>query len=258
MENFFGNLTTSERTLQRYCKAKGYDNPIYKVVSRSSARIGNVIREKYYTVSVSVNAIQLAVGDGMSKRIARMKCATWGMQKLRILELHQLMTGYQRAIPEMASIRGFTQLAISASAIDQPQITAAVSQILYPRIEEIPRDCPPVMEEQTCPKQLEASASAKQQEAETKPERRESVSSADAIIEALEHFVDDGAEEATRREEERRREISREAFDRAQEAIDRAREDDTHESYSNAMNDIQELISEAAKGIETFDEEDSK
>ena len=236
MDIFLTNLTSSERTLAKYCKQKGYDSPIYKVQSRDAARVGNVFRDKHYTISVTVNAIELAKEDGMSKRIARMKCATWGLQRLRVLELHQLVVGYKNAIPDLPKLMNMpSMLSVSASYIDQPQISAAVSHVLLPQIEEIHVQKSPT------------------------PERRESNASEVVILETLADFCSERSPSfVVERENAKNREATKNAFIKAEQAMERAKElQAKHEEYYNELNEIQSIISDAAKEISQIDVENN-
>lgn len=88
------NVANAEGTLKSYCKSKGYQKPVYKIVSRNSQLLnGEVFRFKHYVFSVTVNRLQLATGDGFSKRIARKKAAMLGLQNIRLLEFQNRLSG---------------------------------------------------------------------------------------------------------------------------------------------------------------------
>ena len=95
------NVTNSEEVLKNYCKAKGYEKPVYRIISRKSTLLdGHVYRFKHYVCVVSVNGFQLADGDGFSKRIARKKAAMKGLQQLRVYELQNFWQVYQTILPQ--------------------------------------------------------------------------------------------------------------------------------------------------------------
>lgn len=99
------NVNNAERALKSYCHAKGYEKPIYVIVSKNSRRVdGNVYRCKFYVCSVTVSSVLLAFADGYSKRIARKKAAMFGLQKIRLMELHQLFTSYAKFKPTQQMI----------------------------------------------------------------------------------------------------------------------------------------------------------
>jgi hypothetical protein len=75
------NITRAKTTLKSYCYRNGYENPKYKIISKS----GRGFR-KFYTIRVDVNGSAVAKGEGISKRIARKKAALSGLNGLRILK----------------------------------------------------------------------------------------------------------------------------------------------------------------------------
>lgn len=105
MFSLLNNVTKSIDTLERYCKNKGYEKPSYRIVSRNAKQLPDGVRlDKYYTSSVTVNGIHLAKGEGISKRIAYQKAAVFGLQQLRLFELHSFWTFYRNRSLEAKQI----------------------------------------------------------------------------------------------------------------------------------------------------------
>lgn len=129
------NATNAESALKSYCKIKGFEKPVYQIVSKNSKMIdGKVFRYKYYVTSVTVNGIHLANGDGYSKRIAHMKAAMYGLQQLKLLELHQLFVGYKQFNPAMfMGSQRQHRLAITASTVDDYTDTDSDRSMPKPR-----------------------------------------------------------------------------------------------------------------------------
>jgi hypothetical protein len=75
------NITRAKATLKSYCYRNGYENPNYKIVSKSGRSF-----KKFYTIRVDVNGLAVAKGEGISKRIARKKAALSGLNGLRTLK----------------------------------------------------------------------------------------------------------------------------------------------------------------------------
>lgn len=124
------NVTNSEKVLKNYCKAKGYEKPVYRITSRDSRMIdGIVYRFKHYVCVVSVNGFILADGDGFSKRIARKKAAMYSLQQLRVLELHNFWEVYQTILPQGLLKNGNSESALTNQLIQNKKLMIPASTV---------------------------------------------------------------------------------------------------------------------------------
>ncbi|KAJ6218418.1 hypothetical protein RDWZM_009575 [Blomia tropicalis] len=113
------NVTNSERVLKNYCKSKGYESPVYRIISRNSTLLdNNIYRFKHYVCTVSVNGHNLAQGDGFSKRIARKKCAMFGLQQLRVYEMQSFWQTYRNQTFVQSDGTIQNKLMLTASAVE--------------------------------------------------------------------------------------------------------------------------------------------
>jgi ribonuclease III len=65
--------------LQEHVQAKGHDSPTYKVINEEGPD-----HNKEFTVSVSIDGQELAIGTGKSKQSAQQNCAARALEKLEI------------------------------------------------------------------------------------------------------------------------------------------------------------------------------
>lgn len=139
------NVTNSEEALKSYCKSKGYEKPIYEIISRASTRLDdNTYRHKHYICSVTVNGKHLANGDGFSKRIARKKAAMYGLQNLRILEMSNFFNVFRDILPQRAIGYGQrestnVQFSPSVEIEEMLSIENVYNEILSPAVQN---NCP--------------------------------------------------------------------------------------------------------------------
>ncbi|KPM09305.1 hypothetical protein QR98_0078390 [Sarcoptes scabiei] len=114
------NVTNAKKALKSYCKFKGYEKPIYTLVSKDPVRLnGEIYRKKFYIYSVKVNGQHLANGEGISKRIARRKAAMFGLQNLRLMEISNLFEMFNGFVPIHRAIdQGETGSSGKRSAIE--------------------------------------------------------------------------------------------------------------------------------------------
>lgn len=235
------NVTNSEKVLKNYCKAKGYEKPVYRITSRNSRMLdGKVYRFKHYVCVVSVNGFILADGDGFSKRIARKKSAMYSLQQLRVLELQNFWEVYQTILPQ-----GLLKSGTSSSALP--------NQLIQTRKLMIPAASAVEIEELISSKGLVTPQSVFCEEVELRGrsgrERSLSSDSSNLLISAaivkLKSYSDDDESSWKKKDTEESESKTKSVFTKEESQLFNEPLFDT---------DIREIIVEAAHEIETFEE----